>query len=491
MTSGGSVAAVDLGATSGRVIVGHVDGEGVRLRHVARFPNTPVTVREGDRDAVRWNILELYRNVVEGLQAAAVEAPDVRAVGIDSWAVDYGLLSGGRVVQSPYHYRDGRTASGVAEAHRRMPAEELYARTGLQHLPFNTLFQLTVDRLTGGLEGADTALLVPDLVAYWLTGATVTERTNASTTGLLDPTTGEWAVDVFDRLELPKGLFAPLVDPGTVIGPVLPSIGLPSHTDVTALGSHDTASAVAAVPAENDRFAYISSGTWSLVGVELEAPLISEAGRVANFTNEGGVDGRTRYLKNVSGLWLLSESMRTWELQDGGRSTPSEQSANLHALLAEAAGVTTPVPVFDPADDRFLPPGDMPTRIAAWCRDHDLQVPTSRAEIVRSILESLAEAYAHTLAEAVRLTGKTVDVVHIVGGGAQNELLCQLTADATGRRVIGGPVEATAIGNVLVQARAAGLVSGSLEFLRSLVRRAFPSTEYAPRGDCARLLRSV
>ena len=498
--AGGVVAAVDLGATSGRVVLGHVDRDSVRLQHVARFANEPVTLPEGrpvgqgtsaggaGRVGLHWDVTGLWRSVTAGLAQALRDEPGTASVGVDSWAVDYGLLRDGRLLGAPYHYRDERSAAGVEAVHAVVPPAALFARTGLQHLPFNTVFQLAADRAAGVLEPADRALLVPDLVSWWLTGTAVTERTNASTTGLLSPVTGEWDVELLGRLGLATDLFAPLVDPGASLGALLPSvaaaIGAPASLGVTAVGSHDTASAVVAVPLAGDDAAYVSSGTWSLVGLELPSPLLGDEVRAAGFTNEGGVDGRVRFLKNVSGLWLLSESMRAWSRSG---TSAAERSSDLAALLAEAAAVTRPVPVFDATDTRFTPPGDMPARIETWCVEHDVAPPRGRAETVRSILESLAAAYAATLRDAERLSGRTVRTVHVVGGGSQNELLCQLTADRTGRTVLAGPVEATALGNVLVQARAAGLVdrSSSLESLRALVAASSAPVTYRPRSGAS------
>ncbi|MSS00202.1 rhamnulokinase [Arthrobacter sp. BL-252-APC-1A] len=481
-----SVAAVDLGATSGRVILGGVSGGRIRMRHVARFPNQPVRLHEGDGPGLHWNITELYRSLTAGLAQAFREEPDVRSIGVDSWAVDYGLLRGGKLLGLPYHYRDHRTAGGVQAVHAAVSPEELYSRSGLQHLPFNTVFQLAVDRQRGDLAMAERALMIPDLIAYWLTGRQVTEETNAATTGLLDARTRQWDTALMDRLGLSADLFAPLIAPGKQIGRLLPfvaeELGAPAGVPVTAVGSHDTASAVVAVPFADENAAFISSGTWSLVGVELPGPVLTPESHAANFTNEGGVDGRIRYLKNVSGLWLLSESIRTW---DGPGTTDSQRTSNLAELISQAAAVTAPVPVFDVQDERFTAPGDMPARITAWCEEHGVQPPRGRAEMVRSILESLAAAYADVIEQMETLTGRSIRTVHVVGGGSQNTLLCQLTADRTGRTVYAGPVEATAIGNVLVQARAAGLVSGGLEELRRLVARTFEPIRYEPRVRAA------
>lgn len=490
----GSVAAVDLGATSGRVILGQVSNDEVRLVPVARFPNLPVRTIDG----LHWNVLELYRNAVAGLALAVREDPDLRSVGVDSWAVDYALLRGQRMLGNPFHYRDERSATGVEATHTLVGANELYAANGLQFLPFNTLYQLGAERLDGGLDGAQSMLLIPDLMNFWLTGERFAERTNASTTGLLrvstDSTavrgstagrgsTGDekgvgWDEELIARLRLPRGIFPELIEAGTRVGALLPNvaaeIGASHAIDVVAVGSHDTASAVVAVPMQSERSAYISCGTWGLVGVELQHPVLTDASRAANFTNEGGVDGRIRFLHNVMGLWLLSESVRAWE-RDGS-------TIDLPALLAQAAGVRAPVAVFDANDPAFLTPGEMPARIAAHCAEHGLPVAGSRPELVRSILESLADAFAKAIRIATELSGVPIDTVHIVGGGAQNELLCQLTADRAGMPVLAGPVEATAIGNILVQARAQGLVTGDLESLRALVARSFRPTRFLPGG---------
>jgi rhamnulokinase len=320
-------------------------------------------------------------------------------------------------------------------------------------------------------------LMLPDLLGFWLTGNQVAERTNASTTGLLDVASGAWNVTLIDKLGLPRSLFPSLIDPGSRVGSVrqevTAEIGSQTALDVIAVGSHDTASAVVGVPMTEPNAAYISSGTWSLVGVELDRPVLTEESRDANFTNEGGVDGKIRYLRNVMGMWLLSESIRTWQKEG--------VSVELTALLEKAAGVSTPVPIFDANHPSLLAPGDLPKRIAALCAERGAPAPDFPAMFARSILESLAEAYATAIADAERLSGSTITTVHIVGGGSQNTLLCQLTANRTGRRVLAGPVEATAIGNVLVQARAAGLVDGALPELRARIARTFPPAEYQPQ----------
>jgi sugar (pentulose or hexulose) kinase len=450
-------AAVDLGASSGRVMVGRAGPGELSLTEVHRFANEPVAVG----GTLHWDILALYRGVLEGLRAAG----PVDAVGIDSWAVDYGLLdASGALLGNPVHYRDARTDGVAAKVDVLIP--DLYARTGLQRLPFNTIYQLVAAAGSPQLAAARQLLLIPDLLAYWLTGVPGAEATNASTTQLLDLRTGEWAADLMVLAGIDPGLFPALRRPGTVIGPILPSAGTGTTSEVIAVGSHDTASAIVAVPAEGEDFAYISCGTWSLVGVELDAPVLTEESRLANFTNEGGVDATVRYLRNVMGLWPLQECLREWDDPDIGE-------------LLRAAGQLTGFDVLVDLDDPlFLPPGDMQGRI-----QRQAGRSLSRIEIVRCIVDSLALAHRRAVRQAAELSGRRVEEVHVVGGGARNELLCQLTADACGLPVLAGPVEATALGNVLVQARASGAVSGDLRALRALVRQTQQIERYEPRGD--------
>ncbi|TYK42747.1 rhamnulokinase [Actinomadura decatromicini] len=438
----------------------------LELDEIRRFPNRPVRVN----GTLYWDVLGLYGNVLDGLRSAP---SGLASVGVDSWAVDYGLLDGnGALLGNPVHYRDSRT-DGVMERIRADVGDDLlYQASGLQFLPFNTIYQLAAD----DLSRARTLLLIPDLIAYWLTGEIGAERTNASTTGLLDVHTGTWSGDLVSRLGLPASILPPLRDPGTPIGALRPDVAAETGhpgLEVVAVGSHDTASAVAAVPAATDRFAYISCGTWSLVGVELDAPVLTEASRKANFTNEGGVDGTVRYLRNVMGLWLLQECLRAWGDPD------------LPALLAEAARVPGLRSLIDAGDPGFLPPGDMPARVAAHCRRRGLPAPEGRAETVRCVLDSLALAHRAAIRQAAALSGRDVDVVHLVGGGSRNELLCQLTADASGLPVVAGPVEATALGNVLAQARARGAAGGLAES-RALVAATQPLRRFVPSGDAAR-----
>jgi sugar (pentulose or hexulose) kinase len=442
------VAAVDLGAASGRVMVGEVGQFSVSIEQVRRFVNRPVRVG----GTLHWDVLNLYQETLDGLRRAG----SVDGIGIDSWAVDYGLLDAdGALLANPVHYRDDRTA-GARENLERLGAQELYARTGLQFLPFNTIHQLAAETRLGS---ARRLLMIPDLFAYWLTGAQGAEVTNASTTQLLDVRTRTWATELIEKIGVDPALFPELREPGTVIGSF-------DGTPVIAVGSHDTASAVVGVPATGDRFAYISCGTWSLVGVELDHPVLTDASREANFTNELGVDGTVRYLRNVMGLWLLQECVREW-------------GADTAELLREAAKLPRGA-VIDPDEPVFLPPGDMPARIVDACRRSGQPTPADPPAIVRCIVDSLADAHRRAVAQAQELSGREVDVVHVVGGGARNSLLCQLTADACGLPVLAGPVEATALGNVLVQARALGAVEGDLAQLRSLIRGSQQVTRYEP-----------
>jgi rhamnulokinase len=463
-----SVAAVDLGASNGRVLRAEVGSDTLTMTEVVRFANEPVRIV----GTLHWDILALYRGVLDGLRAAG----PVDSIGIDTWGVDYGLLdSDGRLLGNPVHYRDNRT-DGVPDAVlTRVPSAELYAATGIPVLPFNTVFQLAAMRGSAQLAAARDLLLIPDLITYWLTGEVGAERTNASTTQLLDVTTGRWATALIERLGLPPALFPALREPGSTVGGLRPEIvgTVGWGTPVTAVGSHDTASAIAAVPATSDRFAYISCGTWSLVGVELDHPVLSDDSRNANFTNEVGVDGTIRYLHNVMGLWLLQECQRAWGHYD------------VAALIAEAARVPAFASVIDADDPAFLPTGDMPARIANACRARGERVPADPPQTVRCILDSLALAHRRAVHDAQRLSGRAVDVIHMVGGGTRNELLCQLTADACGLPVEAGPVEATAIGNALVQARALGAVGPDLAALRSLIRATQLTRRYEPAGEYA------
>jgi rhamnulokinase len=469
-----SFAAVDLGATSGRVMVGRVGPGELDLHQAARFPNGPVHTPDG----LHWGTQALFAHALDGLRAALGHDATIASIGVDSWAVDYALLHGNRILGEPYHHRDSRCERGVERVHAMVPFEDLYARNGLQFLVFNTAYQLAAEEPRHLLEVADSMLLIPDLMGFYLTGVKVAERTNASTTGLLNINSGHWDTDLARIVGASEDMLPRLVDAGTTVGSLLPhlrkQLAIDRDIPVVTVGSHDTASAVVAAPMVEADSAYISCGTWGLVGVETEAPVLTAHARESSFTNEGGVDGRTRFLHNVMGLWLLNESVAHWERESG--------RIDLERLLAEAAAVTSSVTLFDVNDPRFMAPGNIPARIGQWCAEHDVAAPTSPAEVVRSIVESLAQAFAATVRQAGELSGQRIQRIHIVGGGSLNALLCQRTADRAGLPVIAGPVEATAVGNILIQARAHGAVRGTLESLRALVRDTHTLRTFTPEG---------
>jgi rhamnulokinase len=452
------------------VVLGRLAGRGVSLEVVHRFSNRPVRLPDG----LRWNLLALFSEALDGLGRAA-ERASLLGVGVDAWGVDYALLDGrGRVLGLPFHYRDGRTEGMIERCHARVPREELYEVTGIQTMPINTVFQLMADEGSAALAAAERIGLVPDLFALWLSGEFANEATIASTTGLIDARTGGWARDLIERLGLPAAPFAgDPVEPGTKLGEVLahlPGAGVPVH----AVAGHDTASAFAAAPLRTARAAVLSSGTWSLLGLELDEPILTAEARAFNLTNERGVDGTTRLLRNVMGLWLVQECRRRFEAEGGGAADYEE----LHRL---AAAARPDVPLFDPDDDRFLAPDDMPAEIAAACAASGQEPPKTPGELVRSVLVSLACKYRLVLERLERVSGRDVEVVHVIGGGVRNELLCRLTADLLGRRVLAGPVEATALGNVLVQARAAGELGSHAE-LRVVAAAATEPVVYEPSG---------
>lgn len=433
-------------------MAGVVDDGQVTLRPVHRFPNGVVKV-DG---RLEWNFSGLYSEICLGLE----RVPKAESIGIATWGVDYGLLdAAGKLLQEPMAYRDDRTAIVIDEVHRVVPPARLYAINGLQFLPFNTCYQLAAERRGPLLSRAAHAVLLPDLIAYWLTGEIRTELTNASTTGLVDVRSHDWSATLIERLDIPTGLLPPIEAAGVIRG--ITSSGIP----VTSVGSHDTASAVVGVPATSDHFAYVAIGTWSLVGLELPTPVLSEAAREANFTNEIGVDGRIRFLRNVGGLWLLQECLRAWGRDD------------LDDLLDAASALPMGAARIDVDDPGFIAPGRMPERIAAAAGCPRM----SPEETVRCVLESLARAYARVVKQSSELAHRSVDVIHFVGGGSRNDLLCQLTADAAGVPVLAGPVEATALGNVLVQARAHGAAPASLEGMRARLAETLRLRRYEPR----------
>lgn len=468
--------AVDIGASGGRVILGRWDGSRLALDELHRFPNGMVE-RDGH---LFWDADRLWREVQHGLyQYSQHEHVSLlTSIGIDTWAVDYGLLDAqGVLIGDPYAYRDPRNEGIAGQIDQLIPPEELYERTGLQRLPFNTLYQLYAERQGERLARAATMLLIPDLFHYWLTGQRVAEYTNATTTMFLDARQRVWATDLLARLGLPSHILPPLVMPGTRLGPLRPELqadlGLPASVTVVAVGTHDTASAVAAVPHLDAQSAYISSGTWSLVGVERTEPLINDAARQLNATNEGGVYGTIRLLKNVSGLWLLQECQRRWQ-EEGLLLT-------WDAIVAQAAVASPRRSLIDPDAPEFLAVGDMPARIRDYCRRTGQPVPETVGEIARCCLDSLALRYQQVIDALADLTGQTITTVRIVGGGSQNALLCQLTADACRRPVVAGPTEGTALGNILVQAIAMGYLP-DLATARQVAAASVTQQRYEPQA---------
>ena len=433
--------AIDLGAESGRVMAVHYDpstssgrrGRGLELEEIHRFPNVTVNVR----GTLHWDFLRLWTEIQQGIGLGKVHNP--ASLGVDTWGIDFGLLdSQGRLLGNPITYRDSRTDGVMERAFARVPQAEIFAQTGIQFMPINTLYQLItlVESGSPQLAAAQTFLTAPDLLNYWLTGAKVCEFSNATTTQLLNPRTGDWATDLLDAFAIPRHIFPEVVQPGTRLGSFE---GIP----VIAPACHDTGSAVAATPLATTRSAYISSGTWSLVGLEVAAPVINDAALAANVTNEGGVYGTYRLLKNVMGLWIVQQCRAAWAA--AGEELSYDE-------LTRLAGAASPnVTAIDPNDNRFLAPGDHPARVREWCRERGLPVPQTKGEIVRSVLQGLANRYASVLQSLTGLTGQPADRVHIVGGGSQNRLLNRMTADATGLPVVAGPVETTVLGNALVQ----------------------------------------
>jgi rhamnulokinase len=466
--------AFDLGAESGRAMLGSFDGGKLQLEVVHRFANGPVRLL----DSMHWDVLFLYHEMLAALRKVAGAQHGIRSLGVDSWGVDFGLLGrGGVLLGNPRHYRDPHTEGVMEAAFGRVRRADIYRRTGLQFMRFNSLFQLLAMKRDHSpvLEAAEHLLLISDLFHFFFTGNMAVELTNASTTQLLDPVTRSWTFDLVETFGLPGKVLGNLVQPGTNLGLLRSSVaheaGMPS-VPVIAPATHDTGSAVAAVPAQGKSWAYISSGTWSLMGVELPAPCVTEPSLAYNFTNEGGVDGTTRFLKNIMGLWLVQECRRSWER--AGQVFDYDQ-------LASLANAAEPLrSLIDPDDASFLLPDDMPAAIGEFCRRSGQPVPADPGALVRCALESLALKYRWTLECMEELHGRSFDVIHVVGGGSRNQLLCQLTADACNRPVHAGPVEATAIGNLLMQARGLGLV-GSLAEAREIVRRSFAVDVYEPR----------
>src|SRR5262245_17807588 len=467
--------AFDLGAESGRAILGLFDGRTISLDVIHRFPNGAIPVL----DQMYWDVLRLHGEMLSGMRLCAEKAGQVDGVGVDTWGVDFALLGrGNTLLGNPRHYRDTHTEGVMEFAFQKVPREEIYRQTGLQFMRFNTLFQLLAlqrDR-SPLLDAAESLLFMPDLFHFFFTGVKANEFSDVSTSQMYDPTTRTWAYGLLQRFGLPTNMLGTIVQPGTVLGPLRTSIAQTTGLNpapVVAPATHDTGSAVAAVPAGAGSWCYISSGTWSLMGVELPAPLLSDAARNYNFTNEGGVGGTIRLLKNIAGLWLVQECRRAWERQ--GKSHGYDE-------LARMAESSPPfVSLVDPDDASFLLPPSMPNALADFCRRTGQPEPKEPGAVVRCALESLALRYRWVLERLEELTEEKIDTIHVVGGGSQTALLCQLTANACNRTVLAGPVEATAIGNVLVQAIGLGVL-GSLADAREVVRRSFQPVTYQPRN---------
>jgi rhamnulokinase len=478
-TSTSAFAAVDLGAESGRVVLGRFDGRAMSVEVVHRFANRAVALPDG----LHWNLLGLFADTLDGLARAAQHGP-LDGVGVDAWGVDYALLDGSqRLLGLPFHYRDARTRGMVERVHAVVSREELYAVTGIQTMAINTIYQLMADAGGPALMAAQRIALLPDLFALWLTGELANEITAASTTGLLDARGGGWARAIAGRLPFPAAPFAGgLAQPGTALGPLLAAhadrAGRACGARVWTVAGHDTASAFVAAPLRpGRRAAVLSSGTWSLLGMEIAEPCLGPDAAAANLTNERGLDGTTRLLGNVMGLWLLEECRRSWT-----RAGVSCDYAELHAL---AAAARPDVALFDPDHELLMAPGEMPERIAALCRGSGQPAPAGTGETVRAILVSLACKYRLVLERLGAVTGAAAEVLHVVGGGARNELLCRLTADLARLEVLAGPDEATALGNALVQARAAGEIDGSLAQLREVAAASSRARVHEPDADAA------
>lgn len=467
--------AVDLGAESGRVIAGGFDGRKLTLQEVHRFPNVAVRLPDG----LHWDFLRLFTEIKDGLRLAVRDHGKACAsVGVDTWGVDFGLLDRrGALMGNPWHYRDSRTDGMMERAFRVAPREKIYAETGIQFMQLNTLFQLyaMAREKSPQLAEAETLLFSPDLLNYWLTGIRRNEWTIASTSQCLNPVNRRWAAGLLKRLGIPANIFPDMIEPGTVMGPLLRDVAEEvggANLLAVAVGSHDTASAVAAVPAGRGRFAYLSSGTWSLMGVETAKPVINAHTLGFNLTNEGGVCRTIRLLKNIMGLWLVQQCRATWKAQ--GEDLSYEEIARLARAAPACAAFV------DPFDSLFFSPGDMPARIRQYCLRTGQKPPRDKGAVVRTALESLALAYRRVHDQLAEVTGPRPAALHIVGGGSQNALLNQLAANATGLPVVAGPVEATAAGNILLQMLAQGAIR-SLAEGREIVRRSFPTATFEPR----------
>lgn len=470
--------AIDLGAESGRVVVGIFDSGSLRLHEVHRFRTGPTQLFS----TMRWDILGFWREIESGLSAVSTaHTKSPIAIGIDTWGVDFGLLDReGELIANPYHYRDQRTSGVMEKVCNLVSRHEIFERTGIQFMPVNTLYQLysMVSSDSAQLERAETFLMIPDLINYWLTGQKVCEYTNATTTQLHDPR-GGWSRALFEKLGLPLKIMPKIVSPGTVLGSLLKNVASRTglrEVRVVAPACHDTGSAVAGTPGSGCNWAYLSSGTWSLLGVEVTEPVLHEEAFRHNFTNEGGAAGTFRFLKNISGLWLVQECRRAWAAAGKDMS---------YAELTEIASRARPfAALIDPDSEVFLQPGEMPARIECYIAERDQRLQLDPGTVVRTILESLALKYRYILELIEAVSGRQVSTIHIVGGGSENRLLNQFTADATGKVVMAGPTEATAVGNILMQAVACGEIGG-LADAREVVRRSFEIVAYEPTAQSA------
>jgi rhamnulokinase len=478
MTDPANFLAFDLGAESGRAVLGRLDGRRLSVYEVRRFPNTPLSLS----GHIHWNIYALFDEMKAAMRdgAAAIGAKPA-SLGVDTWGVDFGLLArDGSLLGLPFCYRDHRNIGAMEEYFKLVPRPALYEATGIQFMPFNTLFQVyaMVRERSPLLDAAADLLFMPDLFNYLLTGKKAAEFTIATTSQIMDPRTRAWIPGLFQAMGLSKNILQDIIDPGTVLGPLSEEVAVETGlcgVPVVATAGHDTAAAVAAVPAEGRNWAYISSGTWSLVGVEETAPVISPKSLESNFTNEGGIGGTIRFLKNVSGLWLVQGCRKAWA-KDGPLSYED--------LVRAAADAPAFAALIDPDSPDFLNPPDMPEAVTAFCRRTGQTPPGSRAAIVRSLLESLALKYRYVIDQLRLVLGHPIEKIHVIGGGSRNDLLCRFTADATGLPVIAGPAEATAIGNILVQAMAMGRVASPAE-IRAIIRESFELRTYEPADTAA------
>lgn len=477
ISTGLKLLAFDFGASNGRGILGEFDGQKLQMKEVHRFSNDPVRLPDG----LHWDILRLFHEIKQGiLKCVAQNNADLAGIGIDTWGVDFGLLGkSGELLGNPYHYRDERTHGMIEKAYEKMDKTALFVRTGSQFQPFNTIYQLLsmVVNNSPVLEKAQTMLLLPDLFDYFLCGEKASEFTIVSTTQLYDPKQKDWAWDVIDAMGIPRRIFTPITSAGTIRGKLMPSVAeelFVRQIPIIAVASHDTGSAVAAVPYKEQNAAFLSSGTWSLIGIETPEPIMSPKVLQYNLTNEGCANGTFRLLKNIAGLWIIQECKRFWD-KEGTIEDYDQLTQRAYQADAFKAFI-------DPDDELFYSPGNMPEKVQQFCQQTGQCVPQSKGEIIRCVLESLALKYRTALQEIEETAGHSIDVIHIVGGGTQNKALCQFTADATHRPVIAGPVEATAIGNLLVQAIALGEIKDMSE-ARDIIRRSFPTEEYLPKDN--------